>query len=94
MIRLKYGNTNTYFVNGLLIDTDYAGTVRGFYRALKENGLRMEDIKYVLATLKVLDESECAQVWWDGLDQTHRQIIMDLPNFDAEIFRKCTGIKI
>ena len=50
MIRLKYGNTNTYFVNGLLIDTDYAGTVRVFYRALKENGLRMEDIKYVLAT--------------------------------------------
>ena len=44
--------------------------------------------------LKVLDESECAQVWWDGLDHTHRQIIMDLPNFDAEIFRKCTGIKI
>ena len=44
--------------------------------------------------LKVLDESECAQVWWDGLNQTHRQIIMNLPNFDAEIFRKCTGIKI
>ena len=31
---------------------------------------------------------------WDGLNQTHRQIIMDLPNFDAEIFRKCTGIKV
>ena len=44
--------------------------------------------------LKVLDESECAQVWWDGLDQHHRQIILALPNFDAEIFRKCTGIKI
>ena len=44
--------------------------------------------------LKVLDESECAQIWWDGLDQAHRQIIMDLPNFDAEIFRKCTGIKV
>ena len=44
--------------------------------------------------LKVLDESECAQIWWDGLNQTHRQIIMELPNFDAEIFRKCTGIKV
>ena len=44
--------------------------------------------------LKILDESECAQIWWDGLDQTDRQIIMDLPNFNAEIFRKCTGIKI
>ena len=44
--------------------------------------------------LKVLDESECAQMWWDALSQEGRQIIMDLPNFDAEIFRECTGIKI
>ena len=44
--------------------------------------------------LKVLDESECAQIWWDGLDQHRRQIITDLPNFDAEIFQKCTGIKV
>ncbi len=50
MTRLKYGNTNTYFVNGLLIDTDYAGTLRSFYKALKENGLRMEDLRYVMAT--------------------------------------------
>ena len=44
--------------------------------------------------LKVLDESECAQMWWDALSQERRKIIMDLPNFDAEIFRECTGIKI
>ena len=44
--------------------------------------------------LKVLDESECAQMWWDTLSQERRQIIMDLPNFDAEIFRECTGIKV
>ena len=43
--------------------------------------------------LKVLDESECAQIWWDGLSQQDRQTIMDLPNFDAEIFRKCTGVR-
>ena len=44
--------------------------------------------------LKVLDEPECAQMWWDALSQERRQIIMDLPNFDAEIFLECTGIKI
>ncbi len=44
--------------------------------------------------LKVIDESECAQMWWDALSQERRQIIIDLPNFDAEIFRECTGIKI
>ena len=41
--KLKYGNTNTYFVNGvnggLLIDTDYAGTMQAFYKALKKNGI-------------------------------------------------------
>ena len=44
--------------------------------------------------LKVLDESECAQVWWDGVSEHVKCVIMDLPNFDAEIFRRCTGIKV
>ena len=38
MIRLKYGNTNTFYVSGinggLLVDTDYAGTLPAFFRAL------------------------------------------------------------
>ena len=54
MIRLKYGNTNTFLVGGssgyLLIDTDYAGTLPAFYRALKQNEIRVSDIEYVMAT--------------------------------------------
>ena len=54
MIRLKYGNTNTFYIpgstGGLLIDTDYAGTLQAFYRALKASGLQVKDISYVLAT--------------------------------------------
>ncbi len=50
MIKLKYGNTNTFFIRGLLVDTDYAGTLPAFYRALKQNGLTVRDIRYVLAT--------------------------------------------
>ena len=50
MIRLKYGNTNTYFVNGLLIDTDYAGTLGAFYKALKANGHDAGEIRWILAT--------------------------------------------
>ena len=51
MTILRYGNTNTVFLkSGLLIDTDYAGTLQGFYRAIKANGIRVSDIKYVLAT--------------------------------------------
>ncbi len=52
--KLKYGNTNTYFVRGtsggLLIDTDYAGTLSTFYKALKKNNIAITDITYVLAT--------------------------------------------
>ena len=44
--------------------------------------------------LKVLDESECAQIWWDGLDEDDRDIIRAIPNFDAEIFYECTGIRV
>ena len=54
MIRVKYGNTNTFYVpgknGGLLIDTDYAGTLPAFFRALKGNHLKLDDISYVLPT--------------------------------------------
>jgi len=52
--KLKYGNTNTFFIHGstggLLIDTDYAGTLFAFYKTLKEHNLKICDINYVLAT--------------------------------------------
>ena len=44
--------------------------------------------------LKILDESECAQIWWDGLSEIDRNKIKSIPNFNAEIFEQCTGIKI
>lgn len=50
MKKLKYGNTNTFYISGLLVDTDYAGTLRAFYRALKQSGITVGDIRYVLAT--------------------------------------------
>ena len=50
MIRLKYGNTNTFWIDGLLVDTDYAGMLPAFYREIKKNGLTLGDIRYVLAT--------------------------------------------
>ena len=44
--------------------------------------------------LKVLDESECGQLWWGSLSDRQKDIIKDLPNFDPEIFERCTGIKV
>ena len=43
--------------------------------------------------LKVLDESECGQLWWNNLPDHMRKIIKAIPNFNAEIFFQCTGIK-
>lgn len=50
MIRLRYGNTNTYYTDGLLIDTDMPGTLPLFYKELKKNGLNVGNIRFVLAT--------------------------------------------
>ena len=44
--------------------------------------------------LRVLDESESAQIWWDGLSEIDKSIIKAIPNFDSKIFEECTGIKI
>ena len=44
--------------------------------------------------LKVLDESECGQLWWGSLSDSQKNYIRSIPNFDAEIFEQCTGIKV
>lgn len=44
--------------------------------------------------LKVLDRSDCAQIWWDSLDEDDCNIIKEIPNFDADIFYECTGIRV
>jgi len=53
-IKLRYGNTNTFLVpcsgGYLLVDTDYAGTLPAFYKALKTAGVQLKDIAFVLAT--------------------------------------------
>lgn len=54
LTRLKYGNTNTFFIRGtagnILVDTDYAGTLSLFYKEIKRQDISMKDITYVLAT--------------------------------------------
>lgn len=50
---LKYGNTKTFFVSsgeGILIDTDWAGTLPAFFKEIKRNNIEVRDIGYVLIT--------------------------------------------
>ncbi len=54
LTKLKYKNTNTFLIHGksgnILIDTDYAGTLPMFYKAIKEHNISVRDIDYILAT--------------------------------------------
>ena len=43
--------------------------------------------------LKVLDESECSQIWWEGLNEKQKEVIRGIPNFNKEIFEQITGIR-
>lgn len=49
-VKLKYGNTNSYFMNGLLFDTDMPGTLNSFFKAIKQNKINPEAIKYVICS--------------------------------------------
>ena len=42
--------------------------------------------------LKVLDTSDCCIRWWESLDESDRDVIRSIPNFDAAIFKYITGI--
>ena len=44
--------------------------------------------------LKVLDNSECAVIWWRGLSDSQKAIITSIPNFDRAIFKEITGIDV
>ena len=44
--------------------------------------------------LKILDNSECAVIWWCGLSGRQKAVITAIPNFDKEIFKQITGIDV
>ena len=54
ILKLRYGMTNTFFIRGnaggLLVDTDYAGTLPAFYHAIKAAGIGLKEIRFILAT--------------------------------------------
>lgn len=39
-------------------------------------------------------EEEEKQDRWENLSEEDKAIVMNLPNFDAEIFEECTGIRV
>lgn len=91
--RIRYGNTNTFLLKGeggsILVDTDYAGTLPGFYRAIKDLGIKVSDITYVLATHYHPDHMGLIS---ELMDQGVKLIIMgsqkDSVHYSDSIFEK------
>jgi len=44
--------------------------------------------------LKVCDTKKAFLTWWNGLTEREKQVIKNIPNFDAGKFYKITGIKV
>ena len=93
MIKLKYGNTNTFFIRGdqggLLIDTDYAGTLPAFYKAMKNADIRITDIKYILATHYHPDHMGLVgQLVEQGIELLLVDVQKEAVHFSDKIFEK------
>ena len=64
----------------------------------KESNLTYEDwlqsdAKKILKEIPT-EDYKYAQEWWNRLEDTDKQIILDIPNFDREIFKEITGIDV
>lgn len=44
--------------------------------------------------LGLYEDTENKQFKWDSLSEEDKETVMSLPNFDAEIFEECTGIRV
>ena len=44
--------------------------------------------------LKHIEKETGRQMWWDGLSDRKKDIVMQLPNFDKDIFKEITGITV
>lgn len=44
--------------------------------------------------LKYVEKETRRQMWWKGLSDSEKDIVMQLPNFDKDIFKEITGITV
>ncbi len=58
----------------------------------KQEHSECETIGGYLKVIEVANEDK--QQWWNDLKEKERQEVLNLPNFDEDIFFECTGIKV
>lgn len=50
--------------------------------------------RYLIEMRSVVNDVDCTQAWWNRLNDYEKIVIMSLPNFDAKVFKECTGIDV
>lgn len=90
---LKYGNTNTYYVKGddvgVLVDTDWAGTLPAFFKEIKRQGISIDSIKYLLITHYHPDHMGIAgELMEQGVQLVMMDIQQEYIHFSDGIFEK------
>jgi hypothetical protein len=58
----------------------------------KENHPEYKTLGGYTKIITVTEEDR--QKWWDDLSDSDKQAVMSLPNFDADKFYQCTGIRV
>ena len=63
------------------------------FNTLKEKDANTE-YQVTSGFLKQIERGTGRQKWWDGLSDREKKAVMNLPNFDRDIFKEITGIRV
>jgi hypothetical protein len=86
----EWRNSEAYY---LLIGIDFMEWVY-FEDMTEEEKKKHPEAETTGGYLKQYDLKESANEWWSELDDYEKEVIKNIPNFDAEKFYKITGVKV
>ena len=82
---------NSYLGGTIYVGVNDDGSLYNYTQEEKEADPKKESIG---GYLKTYTAEEAWANWWDKLNDENREIIKEIPNFDAEIFKDITGIEV
>ena len=75
-----------------IISSDFILTEWVEYSA--EEKAQDETKRLIGGYLKTYSYQEACKNWWANMTDENREIIMSMPNFDANVFKEITGIEV
>ena len=65
-----------------------------FYKMSEQEKADHPEAETTHGYLKIQDNPECVQIWWNDLNAREKSIVKAIPNFDKAIFKEITGIDV